>query len=108
MSAELMTVTMIGGPLDGEEVRMPVTYREWRVPMAEMPEIWQDDGSQEYTAKMIDGLRHGIYAARGKPTEFHWLGESPRPSDAARTEKAERLELARLKRKYEGMEQTNG
>lgn len=96
-----MIVTFHGGPLDGDEMPLPVTTRYWRIPMSEAPQSWQDDGSQEYLAALIDGMRCGVYAPNGKPTDFYWQGDEPRHNDAIRLEKSERAELARLKAKYE-------
>lgn len=101
MSEPTMLVTFHGGPLDGDEMLLPVTQRYWRIPMSELPQSWQNDGSEQYVEALIDGMRCGVYAPAGKPTDFHWLGGEPRRNDATRLEKSERAELARLKAKYE-------
>lgn len=96
-----MVVEFAGGPLDGERMELPVTMREYRVPVRSMPEMWMDDGSPEFVASMMDAMQYAVYAPTGAPFVFHWQGIPDSAAERRNVEKAERAELARLKAKYE-------
>jgi len=59
-----------------------------------------DDGSAEFVGRLLDGLRCGVYEARGRPDIFYWQGDERERHDE-RAEREERTLLAKLKAKYE-------